>query len=129
MSSTVASALPLSNGQSQPQPSDGNSNGDVMPNGHAAPTPPSLSTPAVGLPQASMSSIPPHVQQMLKTMNEEKLQQMVARMRALQSAGETEQSSQEYSNLLNTFRYFQQVKSMRQQQGEFSFPLLDHRWR
>jgi hypothetical protein len=115
MSSAVASALPLSNGQSQP--SENGISHDAATstsNGSTA----TASAPAAGLPQASMSSIPPHVQQMLKTMNEEKLQQMVARMRALQSAGETEQSSQEYSNLLNTFRYFQQVKSMRQQQGE-----------
>lgn len=64
----------------------------------------------------SLSSIPPQMQQILMSMNKERLQQMVARMKALQAAGETEQSSQEYANLVSAFRYFQQLQAIRQQQ-------------
>lgn len=85
-------------------------------NGHAQQATPSSA--ATSLSPPSMTSIPPHMQQILMSMNKEKLQQMVVRMKTLQAAGETEQSSQEYANLVNTFRYFQQVQSMRQQQGE-----------
>lgn len=49
-------------------------------------------------------------------MNKEKLHQMVSRMKTLQAAGETEQSSQEFANLMTAFRYFQQLQ-MRQQQA------------
>lgn len=115
MSSAVASALPPSNG-------DGPTNESLSngPSTSIAPSATSTSQAAAGLSQFSMTSIPPHVQHILKSMNEEKLQHMVGRMRALQAAGETEQTSQEYANLLNIFRYFQQVKSMRQQQGKFA---------
>lgn len=66
----------------------------------------------------SLSSIPPQMQQILMSMNKERLQQMVARMKALQASGETEQSSQEYANLVSAFRYFQQLQAIRQQQAK-----------
>ncbi|MCO5586892.1 hypothetical protein L7F22_040837 [Adiantum nelumboides] len=73
-------------------------------NGHAQQATPSSA--ATSLSPPSMTSIPPHMQQILMSMNKEKLQQMVVRMKTLQAAGETEQSSQEYANLVNTFATF-----------------------
>lgn len=110
MSSAVAPATsPPANS------STSNGNQDVSVNGASRPNGQMPSSTG----QASVTSIPPQMQQILMSMNKEKLQQMVVRMKSLQAAGETEQSSQEYANLVSTFRYFQQVQSMRQQQGEF----------
>lgn len=64
----------------------------------------------------SETNIPPQMQQILASMNKEKFGQMVMRMKTLQAAGETEQSSPEYASLLNTLRYFQQLQ-LRQQQA------------
>jgi hypothetical protein len=121
MSSAVASVQPSPNAD-ESRKTNGTGNGVVSQtpsNGQTAASNTSSSAVA-GLPQPSMTSIPPHMQQILMSMNKEKLQQMVVRMKTLQANGETEQSSQEYANLVNTFRYFQQVQSMRQQQGECS---------
>ncbi|UZJ54341.1 hypothetical protein CBS101457_003661 [Exobasidium rhododendri] len=119
MSSTVASAQPSAK-KNDAAPANVTGNGGVQSqssNGQIAMSSSTVS-PASGAPaQPSTTSIPPHMQQILMSMNKEKLQQMVVRMKTLQANGETEQSSQEYANLVNTFRYFQQVQSMRQQQA------------
>lgn len=43
-------------------------------------------------------------------------------MKSLQAAGQNEQNNVEYANLMNAFRYFQQMQAWRQQQqqGEIS---------
>ncbi|SNX82573.1 probable SNF2 - component of SWI/SNF global transcription activator complex [Melanopsichium pennsylvanicum] len=71
-------------------------------------------SPANGQQQSALSA---QVQQMLTGMTKERLHGMIARMQQLKASGVNESTSQEYANLVNTLKMFQQYQAMRQQQA------------